>query len=284
MKKTKTVLVCLGIILTIQSFSQDIPLGTLPMLFNGGFAGEGENARVTTGIGGRNGAGWSREKMFNYFGSYDQFLPKLRTGIGVTLIRSHYNYYISSDTASYDHRKNAAIISLSPKFSFKGKYTLAPFADFAYSTHEDSQLGDFLNRRIGIRTGFLFNARKFYAGVTYNTYTKHYTMNSYFLESYERYPLILQVGYTFQRLPESNFSFTPQFAFFIRPNPSLYEDRLDFDFNLMFRYKKFIGSFNNNGLGLGMQTNKFRVLLSQNYMFFKNTTWHGTLSMRYIFK
>lgn len=49
MKKLKTAFVCIGIVLTLQSVAQEIPIGILPMQFSGGFAGEGDKPRFAIG-------------------------------------------------------------------------------------------------------------------------------------------------------------------------------------------------------------------------------------------
>lgn len=276
----------MGLVLSLKAVGQNTPLGTLPMQYNGGFAGEGDNARLVAGtsVWSHNDV-WSANKRVNsysYYASYDQFFSKLRSGIGITLSHDRRKDYSSIDGA-YDHNITNAILSFSPKLSSEGKYTFAPFVDLSYAAEQDTRMGTHLQLTMVGRAGFLFNSKRFYTGVSVfglikgeriQVYPGHYVTNP---------PLVVQAGYTFHRSPESKFAFTPQAAFFFSKNTS-YANNLDFglDLNLMFRYRKFIWSLNNNGIGLGFQNEKFRAMLSQSYIFFSKYNWSGSLSLRYI--
>lgn len=284
MKKIRTVLICMGIVLSLQSVAQNIPLGTLPMLYNGGFAGECESPRfvVGTGVTGSGSSAWTDSKSHNYYASYDQFFSKLRSGIGVTFTRDYYASIRPNDY-TYDRSRSYLSISFSPKFSFKGKYTFAPFVDFNYIGVKESSIGPDLRSTTALRTGFLFNSKKFYAGVSIYSNIEGDRVLTYPNGYAKGNPIAIQTGYTFQKLPDSKFAFTPQVALLIQNTTSSYEQSdLEVDLNLMFRYRKFIWSVNNNGLGLGFQNDKFRIMLSQNYIFFARQYWSGSLSMRYV--
>jgi hypothetical protein len=221
MKNLKRTLTCLGILLSYFSYSQvSPPLGSLPMLYNGGFAGESGQGRLALGIQTSKRL-WNGN--FSGYGSYDHFFSKISTGIGLTAIVG---------------TQNAYILSISPKISFKGKYTLAPFVEGSYISDKFEGGG-----------GFLFNSQKFYLGYSLTTFAS-----------------FLQIGYSFQRLPESVFSFTPQLVFQIN---SISRPDIDIPaYSFIFRYKKFITGINDNGLALGYQGKKDKIVLSQNYLFF----------------
>lgn len=280
----KTVLTCAGIVFSLQCTAQNIiPLGTLPMQYNSGFAGESEKARLITGgsIGAYSFAG--RNYWNNYFASYDQFFPELRSGIGLTVNGSNHDYYYNR--THYDTRESLLQLSFSPKFSVRGKYTLAPFVDLSYHEYKHPTYysmgniltGDATSGRVGI----LFNMRKFYFGLTYYAFsTGSYARILLFNSNSGKHPWVLQTAYAFQRMAESKFSFTPHLAFFfIAP---VYE--LSFDLNLMFRYKKFIWSLNNTGLGLGYQNKNFRILLTQNFIYFTRSNLQSSISLRYFLR
>lgn len=261
------------------------------MQFNGGFAGEGEKARFVAGGGVGSHYFNQRNTSSTHFGSYDQFFPKLRSGIGLTYRGYNYGYYHYNIVGEFRHRENSLMLSFSPKFSSKGKRTFAPFIDLIVGYAKNSTVLDMPDYRPGVmrasgRIGVLYNSRKFYAGITYYAFT-----TSVFTELHSFYratghPPVLQTGYILQRLPESRFSFTPHLAFFlvtrIYSSKRWYE--LNLDLNLMFRYKKFIWSLNNTGLGLGYQNKRFRILLSQNYIYFNKLNLQNSLSLRYVLK
>jgi hypothetical protein len=291
MSKFKIAVTCGAILFSSDLYSQEIPLGSLPMLYNGGFAGEAGQARFTTGFGIRK-SNFSDTNLTLYYLSYDQFIPKVRTGIGITLVTSH---IASKDTFSlqYDGINSTSVItSLSPKFSFKGKYTLAPFVDFKY-TYSYYQLGDLASGlylkpgwNTSLRTGILLNSKKYYVGFTleglrsnrgrFNDFPDMPVGSAFpgkkLIES-----LAIQAGYTFQRLPESRFSFTPHVAYTYSPSHERLRSTPLF-INLMFRYNKVLWSINSNGLGIGFQSERFRIMLSQNFV------RQGNLTMRYVLK
>jgi hypothetical protein len=298
MNKKIIVIVVFGL-LTLKSYSQNIPLGTLPMLYNGGFAGEGNAHRYNTGVSFYKKPFSPQDRYFSYFYSMDLFIPKLSTGIGLTQIYRQASYNNDIFGVTKDNI-DVSMISLSPKISLKGKYTIAPFINFIFFNDrlkQDASRPTYISLpsihfRVTERIGFLFNSRKFYFGISANSLNNapayaneihspwRYISGSYLGYMVHTYPygyrdrglfncLLFQGGYTFQKRPESKFSFTPQVAV----QYMKYED-IGVDFNLMFRYSKFLWSLNNNGIGLGFQSKlkngDIRVLLSQSYLFDKN--------------
>ena len=291
MNKIRTAFVCVGILWTLNSYCQNIPMGTLPMLYNGGFAGESQHGRLNGGIGissypyriSSTTSSQSTDYASCYFASYDQFITKLSLGVGLTFSHDYNRYSYNSEL--YFKKREYILLSVSPKLSFKGKYTLAPFLDVAYINTRGDVGNAYrfipMDDSWSVRTGFLFNSKKFYAGFSYYIFnTDHRTaMYPYYATvGVEGSSYVIQAGYTFQRRPESNFSFTPQVAYLHFNGAS------GIDLNFMFRYKKFIWSINNNGLGLGMQHKNFRFMVSQSYIFFSKQAWSGSLSLRYVLK
>jgi hypothetical protein len=278
MNKLKAALICTGILLTLKSYSQTYaplnpPLGTLPMQFNGGFAGEAKDHRFVGGIGFS-----GNRKIYsstNYFASYDKFITKLRTGIGVT-----YNRYETASRSIVQGPISSNLqnltIAISPKFSFKGKYTLAPFIDYTYTSYTFKDSTNYSWNNNTWRGGVLLNTNKFFIGATsYSSFIRD--RNNLFAS--------LQAGYTFQKLPTSHFSFTPQAVVYLTQNPHTY-------WNLMFRYKKFIWSFNGTnieyaGFGAGIQLDNLRLFANLNVRIappIYTTRLSTALTARYILK
>jgi hypothetical protein len=291
MNKFKVAVVCGAILFSSDLHSQEMPLGSLPMLYNGGFAGEAGEARFNTGVGIRK-SNFSDSNLTLSYLSYDQFIPKVRTGIGITLVTGHMDV---RDTLSLEYdgiNSTSVITSLSPKFSSNGKYTLAPFVDFKY-TYSYYKLGDLTSGlylkpgwNTSLRTGILLNSKKYYVGFTLEglrSDTRKFNdfpdmpIGSAFPGKKLIESLVIQAGYTFQRLPESRFSFTPHVAYTYSPSHGKLRSTPLF-VNLMFRYNKFLWSLNSNGLGIGFQNERFRIMLSQNF----NTK--GNLTMRFVLK
>src|SRR5687767_3299342 len=136
MKNLRTALACIGMLVSNITYSQDNPpLGTLPMNYNGGFAGESGKGRLIVGA---NAIGEYFGDRYSFYGSYDHFFTKISTGVGLTAIGGY---------------RDAYQLSISPKISFKGKYTFAPFVSVSYFDNE-----------IGGSAGVLFNSQKFYMG------------------------------------------------------------------------------------------------------------------------
>jgi hypothetical protein len=146
---------------------------------------------------------------------------------------------------------------------------------------------------ISSRAGLLVNTNKFYAGYAVHLFDRRLKNSTPDLGIYAQYYSFrsyLQTGYTFQKSAASRFSFTPQLVLSV--TKLRYEPRLRMGVeavNLTFRYKQFIWGVNNQGLHLGWQTDRFRLMLTNNYGFksgYGNSLdgyrYEGNLSFRYI--
>jgi hypothetical protein len=255
-----------------ELMAQRVPAGALPTEYNGGFAGEAGDLRLASFSYLDYGrfphyAASSRVLNRGTFISADQFLKKIRSGVGFTIGRQ-------GDDNRYE--STAMSLSISPKFSVKGKYTIAPFADVSFSrTHymQDPVINpaDFTLNAWTIRTGFLLNTDNAYIGVTSDMFRDFGPAPGRFFPETR---LSLQAGYTFQRTPESDFSFTPQVVLSYEHYDV--EDRFTsereifnniniVELNLGFRHKKFIAGINNTGLMLGYQNSKFKLQVTNFY-------------------
>ena len=150
-------------------------VGIMPMEFNPSFAGSAGGHRIVA-LGGRNTVSSefsnSKGEAINTSVSYDNFVSRLATGIGV--IASRYDENIKS--TSYESKASAFKTGLiiSPKISIKGKYTIGPSIGLFYR-HLDTYvnyynyktlelMSDFFN----LKAGLLFNSEKFYLGYAHN--------------------------------------------------------------------------------------------------------------------
>jgi len=287
MKKMKAALICTILLLSFKIHSQDLPpLGSMPMFYNGGFAGEAGTPRLNVGTTINENWGAGKKHRQFYYSSFDMFIPKVRTGIGISA--GYRSTKFPKDYSRFDDTKiidNTAflIASLSPKFSYRGKYTFAPFIDFTYVQNNNNFDEPSVNMGYGTnsRAGILFNSRKMYIGISieiFESYMKDYT----FIGSADRsLNSNIQLGYSFQKSSESKFSFTPQLVLGLTKYKN---ENLHFglaDLSIMFRYQKFIWGLNSNGIAFGFQGKKFKMVLSQSV---GKNFYSGNLSLRYVFK
>jgi hypothetical protein len=273
-----------AMLLSFASYGQLVPLDA-SVLFNGSFAGEAEALRLNTFFSYVHENDYSE---VNSIVSLDKFLPGIKSGIGVI---------IGGSTSVYDPnpqrwKENNFHIrgAVAPKFSIKGKYTISPSLDFGYGRSDVKyNLRPQDNRqtnRLFSRVGLLFNTNKYYVGYSTLLISHHWDNKEKSLFNGFGYISILQAGYTFQRSTKSKFSFTPQIAFVIHEYKRT--NWTDFVFpgliNFTFRYDKYIAGINNTGFHLGLQTEKLRVMVSNNPFLFDQVFANGNLSLRYIFK
>ena len=302
----KAGLVWTGMLLSLPGWGQireSVPLGVLPMQYIGSFAGEAGAPRLNLNSHYYyDRYSLSREQGFGQSLSYDQFIPAIRSGVGLTAgagigLRDG----LSSSQIYAREDRHYLTLSIAPKISIKGKYTLSPSVDLTYvnNVRDDGVSGGTGESRgggFGSRIGLLWNTPKYYIGyslIGINGYHWNRERIPY------RFRSAFQLGYTFQKNSESNFSFTPQLAFYLSSHNTgslgLNFYNLDYrygngfislaSFNLNFRYKKFIWGLNNAGIHLGLQNDRLRLMLT-NYPGFwgSNKYYIGNLSFRYVFK
>jgi len=272
------------------------------MQYNGGFAGEASSPRFNANLG--FGAG-RRDFRTEYHlsASYDQFVKALSSGIGVTA------YSTQRTAPSYQYNRQGFSVVVAPKISLRGKYTLSPSLDLEYGaghlpkqiiTVDDSVVipYGFNTRQWQSRAGLLFNTSKFYVGYSVAVVDRlavKYTDGTRRAWRPATFSSCLQMGYTFQRSPDSRFSFTPQLTFYIGNNEFLVDHyypraRIGVNFfrafHLNFRYKQFIWGVNNTGVHLGWQTPRLRVMTSNAIAVAGRygSGYVGNLSLRYVLR
>ncbi|MCU0355323.1 MAG: type IX secretion system membrane protein PorP/SprF [Cytophagales bacterium] len=306
----KAGLVWLGIFLSFAGYGQEIPLGVMPMQYNPSFAGEAGVPRLNVHTGvrlPRSQAGYRVDL------SYDQFVPKIRSGIGVSVysnssLSTYYNRF-RPDSASgltrTTHESRGAAhgfsVAIAPKFSIKGKYTLSPSIDLSYHASEsynelwftNGTRQDIVSRSVVGRVALLFNSQKWYIGYSINVpLYQAFTYNSSDVYPARRFVSYWQMGCTFQRSAESRFSFTPQVVFLTGHEPRFvlttfrsFRYFAPVEIILNFRHNKFIWGFNRAGLHVGWQTARMRLMLSQRvYVSSTQSAYLGGVSFRYVFK
>ncbi len=300
----KSSLVWAGILLPFASRAQDVPLGALPMQFNSSFAGEAESPRLNANTR-FDGSGTTFGRLLTISNSYDQFVPALRSGVGVSSYYSKQDktFSFSGQTSSFEGYNYGFAVAVAPKFSLKGKYTISPSLDFSYSSFRssyDNYWPTFTNERqnasgfsIQSRVAILFNTQKWYAGYSVDLFQygeTHYSIPVTFPNAGRQFNSYWQFGYTFQRSSESKFSFTPQLLFRTGYDTPSYGNQFLYfrftAFNLNFRYQKVIWGISNAGFHVGWQTKPLRIMLSSRFENgdFSGRSYIGNLSFRYVFK
>ncbi len=314
MSYAKILAIAMAVFCTTEIYSQSSLIGTLPMQFNPAFAGGAGCPRIGTSS---HVVIYNYKSPFSNFGtykynrqnfafSYDNFIPKINSGIGIQggYSRLAYNGW---QTNNLDLTQDIFLgLSIAPKFSFKGKYTLSPAveikANFKNTNYEHfSQKWEPVKSSINpeFRLGLAFNARKFYTGLSYHINGslgnerggRIYGVNGNRFTSTSPIWLV-QLGYNFQKREDSKFSFSPQIVF-ARYNyqvEDIYKNaittRSDLYLNLIFRFKKVIwgttyGGYEGIKLIVGWQNKNIKIAylhgggLTANY--------NGEVSLRYIF-
>lgn len=288
----------------------NVPLGVMPMQFNSSFAGEADGPRLSTAFTYDFGSGpdFMKSLAFSYHTSYDQFIPALRSGIGISVHRGTVVDEIQWSTADpSDIRKvafnsNRVSLAVAPKFSIDGKYTISPSVGLSYGrgnteANFPSLMGPLGHARdyppgqhqwLDSRLGLLFNTSKYYIGYSAYIVNRHYFNNENSGLLSGKFISYLQAGYTFQKNADSKFSFTSQVAYRIGASKGLSVSQYIFDtgLNLTFRYDKYLAGLNNTGIHLGWQNRKLRIISTTNPFAYGGSRFFavGNLSFRYIFK
>jgi hypothetical protein len=316
--RISTLLFCAIFFYSIKSEAQIPPAGAIPTYYNGGFAGEAGALRISSFSYASNER-IDDVRTWNTLGtliSVDQFMPKLRSGFAFT---ASYEKNFRSDPFK------AMSLTISPKFSLKGKITIAPFVDLTYwrynnalypipgitpPVYENKSDANYFK----VKTGFLINSTNGYFGISAQIF-EQWDYNADEAEDptrlFTNMKYNFQAGHSFQRTPESDFSFTPQLVISYdrySTSDSIGNKKTNGyifirDINLMFRYKKFIAGVSNNGLALGtgkfkLQVNNMYYAKSRNGLFnslsdntflqtnsreYGANSYSGSISLRYVF-
>lgn len=289
----QVVIICSGMLFSFscygQSNNQNIPLGALPMQYNGSFAGEAGASRISSSAYyyKYNNNTFQTGNRAGIYTSYDQFFKSIGTGIGVTT-----GYHGSNDNWPFSNGQIFfSSLAVAPKISIKGKYTLSPSIDISRLSGNFYNNEFYINRTelqtsINSKAGLLFNTQKYYIGYSVYLLNQEKTIYDISFRNPRRFRSFLQFGYSFRRTSESKFSFTPQFVL------SLSEKRFPEEkvmlieaVNLTFRYSQYIAGINNTGFHLGIQKEGLRVVLSSRIgLSTSYEPYSGNLSFRYIFK
>jgi hypothetical protein len=278
-----SILFCTGIFYAESAFAQ-IPPGVLPMQYNPSFAGTVGNSRIVSNISYHYQNDSYSRKGYGLNLSYDNYLPKIRSGIGITANANGSTY--GDDYYKTDQQSASISFIAAPKISLKGKYTISPSLQVSYidlhtkynsshSYYEDK----YLTGLVGT-AGILFNATHYYIGYSiriFNSYGLRYRYN-------DKIYSFLQFGYTFQKSADSKFSFTPQIVLPITGDSKYY---LFWPaYTLGFRYDNYLLGVVSNytlfiptGIQLGWQNKRLRLIASIDF----SPGYQANISMRYIF-
>jgi hypothetical protein len=244
------------------------------MYYNPSFAGSGQSARVSyvSRI-----VSYNRMKsVYSYNNlSADTYIPEIATGIGIKVDATTSRYEKNSFQPTFRYNTYSAGIAFAPKISIKGLYTISPAIELDYYRENDlkpdSSFKDLKNKTfgfIGLTGSILFNSKKLYAGLTFNTFSRHSLgtqAKSYYRFSGSKIPLwfvTAQVGFTIHKNDKSNFSITPQGIFDFTGDDILFGIR-QIDINFRFRKILFGPTMNQlDGIGfmLGRQSDSFKII------------------------
>jgi hypothetical protein len=272
---------CISILHAYEVLSQNPPVGILPMQFNPSFAGSAGNARLISNFSYGSSKKWGY-KNYGSSLSYDNYFPKIRSGIGLT---TNANTQQTTNGNYKNHLYDLSLI-VAPKISIRGKYTISPSLQFTFNDYYYK----YKNGPIDIQDA----QRQLYqggAGVLFNTtdYFIGYSLLIYQSEKLENNTLnylfsAFQVGYVFRKDINSKFSFTPQI---IIPLVSYLENYIDWPaYNLGFKYDNYtfgvVSEFQEwhpSGFLFAWQNENFRLILSNEFV---RKTYTGNISVRYL--
>ncbi len=270
-----------GMLLSTLCQGQFAPLGTMPMYYNSSFAGGGDVPRFNTILI------YEDYRNFNSIGSqssFDMFVPAIGSGIGITSGISRFG-------GIWANRINYNLgLAIAPKFSLGGKVTISPSIDVMLLKGVSS---NFTYNGVNSRAGLLVNTSKFFVGYSMNFFSLYKHESSYSTETIKRnftdsHEGMFQMGYTFQRSTDSKFSVTPQILAVV--NTYTQTGRLGIGFAkflVNFRYNKFLYGVSDDGLHVGYQSQRLRIMAFNNVQRFlirESPVNSSTLSFRYNFK
>lgn len=272
-------------------FSQYLPVGLMPMEYNSSFAGSAGNPRVCTSTFFSHLINeYADYTRYGFHASYDQFVPKLRSGVGIKISGINTSYISGAN----DRALNFSAL-IAPKLSIKGKYTISPSLELGYNNDfwrsSNSSYKRNYNGFTGM-AGILFNASNYYLGYMARVFQNESNRSDYWSSNlYSAF----QFGYSFQKSKDSKFSFTPQLVFPLIAGKNSIEWYWP-AYNLSFRFNHFIVGVINQynipypvGFQLGWQKNGWRILLSNHFKGASYTNSNNkadytvNFSLRYIF-
>ncbi|GAL83220.1 hypothetical protein MYP_446 [Sporocytophaga myxococcoides] len=305
-----------------KTFAQSRWIGIMPMEFNPSFAGNTGGHRIVALGGYEHSGGRAKQTSPNSsIGfmklnsplasiSYDNFIPKIGSGIGFYMSSRKYSSGSREDEntyTSFDAFKAGLIIS--PKISIRGKYTIAPsiglnYKKLRYDYQPSELLIDFdsLNYKpehyksdiFYLTAGLLFNTENFYIGYahylpTFNgarqknsfyeeRYISHNKHNYYYLD--KQYGII-QAGYKFQKSKDSKTSYLLQKMIWTNRKLDLITLFIS-NLSFVFKYRKVLLGISTTDhflAGVGFQTSKIKIFYSQNLDYI-NYQYSGELSCR----
>ena len=282
-------ILCLPVFLNAQG------IGFLPLQDNPSFAGAAKHSRLISNLRYSQERSTNNSQSFGAYFSYDKFIKKIGTGIGVTFSQSFYNYESHLDQSSfkYNGKHTNGSLSVAPKFSLKGKYTISPSMQFSFTYSEsynnsnppptNNNFDPASSNWYG-KMGLSFNARKYYIALS-NKLFKKSQQERFFQPN-------LQAGYVFEK-EDSKFSFIPQLAILYHGSYERYFlESFGLQYNLGFKYGKFLWGIYGDGddfippnLNAGIQSKNWKIVLLNNLQKNQSETinYSPRILVRYLF-
>ncbi len=313
MKRIWQIVILIGMSMSFQKgFGQfgmeEWPIGVIPIQYNPSFAGSMNDPRVSSNV---SYSGSSSYNSLNVNIAYDQIVPALRSGIGVAVQKGTASQ--SNSLAGVEGAGNTDFsFAFAPKFSvleklsFKGKYSFSPSLGLEYSETNFRPIDDTISssftrypsrKFLSSQVGLLFNSRKSYIGFSLKFLHKHSAPPNMI------YPSVyttLQLGHTFQKKPDSKFSFTPELTVVTFGLPNLNPSKTSFwriQYILRFRYDSFLFGIAEDPRSpqfhLGWQGKSWRIMTfhhienherrTRSGGYITKDSYTGHLAFRYIF-
>jgi hypothetical protein len=268
---------------------QNLPVGILPMAYNPSFAGSAGGSRMVANFSYEHQKfSHQSDKDIGVSLSYDNFIPWLRSGVGIIASWNRGDRLYQS--RSHDRQSGFLSLIIAPKISIKGKYTISPSLQLGYTDiyHEYySSPAGYLYKGFQGQMGILFNANNYYIGYGLRLFN---SPDDGFFYNEKLYSAI-QLGYCFRKSSDAQFSFTPQFVLpiiiyseftFIEPN-----------YLLNFRFGQYslgavstFGYWYPTGFLAGWQKSDWRIVLTNQFKdqySSRASAYRLDLSLRYIF-
>ncbi|GAL83219.1 hypothetical protein MYP_445 [Sporocytophaga myxococcoides] len=216
-----------------KTHAQSRWIGIMPMEYNPSFAGNSGGHRSVAFAGYTSSEGGRKsykgdDHLFPKTStpvlgvSYDNFIPKIASGVGFFASWMHSHERRSRDDLKVSGLKTGIVIS--PKISLKGKYTIAPSLGLTYK-YSEGEYWDLYKSKyeaFNLSVGLLFNTERFYLGYAnyYNPFKGEDIL--LFFEDFKQTKVygwtygLIQTGFKYQRTKMSKTSYTLQAVFRIR--------------------------------------------------------------------
>lgn len=291
MKKINFLLIALSIAVIMQAQDHSfLQFNAVPLYYNPGYAGSVESPRLALSY---NQSMPYTSRSFSYL-SYDQALKRLHSGVGLVM----YNNYPGINTNTYNTFYCG--LAYAAKFNIGNKLAISPALKVGYRKDSGpinqydalgaySGLKNVLTQNMDVSLGIVFNTEKLHFGFAVDHINEPRIINfSYSLAALPK-KYSAQLGYTFQKQKNSDFSVNTALLFQRQAN----ESKLTLNASARYKFAIIGGGISMPDAGkvsynflLGFYSKRCMIGYSIephiNHPFYKNYISHE-LSLRYVF-